>query len=127
MAHRLRERRKRDLVHNRRCQCDKSEGRLINEASILTNEEFKEAIDNRATRIACYHYESHSKNFFSAQTASDIVSYFEQTLGYNGGELGDSSASPLAADNIVFFWREALNFAATLSMILFLFPLTALF
>ena len=99
---------------------------LINEASILTNEEFKEAIDNRATRIACYHYESHSKNFFSAQTASDIVSYFEQTLGYNGGELGDSSASPLAADNIVFFWREALNFAATLSMILFLFPLTAL-
>lgn len=99
---------------------------LINEASILTNEDFKEAIDNRATRIACYHYESHSKNFFSAQTASDIVSYFEQTLGYNGGELGDSSASPLAADNIVFFWREALNFAATLSMILFLFPLTAL-
>mgnify|MGYP001777320383 FL=1 len=99
---------------------------LINEASILTNDDFREAVDNRATRIACYHYESHSKNFFSAQTASDIVSYFEQTLGYNGGELGDSSATPLASDNIVFFWREAFNFAATLSMICFLFPLTAL-
>ena len=99
---------------------------LINEASILTNDDFREAVDNRSTRIACYHYESHSKNFFSAQTASDIVSYFEQTLGYNGGELGDSSATPLASDNIVFFWREAFNFAATLSMICFLFPLTAL-
>ena len=99
---------------------------LINEASILTNDDFREAVDNRATRIACYHYESHSKNFFSAQTASDIVSYFEQTLGYNGGELGDSSATPLASDNIVFFWLEAFNFAATLSMICFLFPLTAL-
>ena len=99
---------------------------LINEASILTNDDFREAVDNRATRIACYHYESHSKIFFSAQTASDIVSYFEQTLGYNGGELGDSSATPLASDNIVFFWREAFNFAATLSMICFLFPLTAL-
>ena len=99
---------------------------LINEVSILTNDDFREAVDNRATRIACYHYESHSKNFFSAQTASDIVSYFEQTLGYNGGELGDSSATPLASDNIVFFWREAFNFAATLSMICFLFPLTAL-
>ena len=99
---------------------------LINEASILTNDDFREAVDNRATRIACYHYESHSKNFFSAQTASDIVSYFEQTLGYNGGELGDSSATPLGSDNIQLFWRVAFNFAATLSMICFLFPLTAL-
>ncbi len=96
------------------------------DVSVLDNEQFQEAIDNRTTRVACYNYETHSKNFFSEQTTSDVVKYFEQTLGYNGGELGSSEADPVDSGSIVFIWREIFNFIAMIGMVCMLFPLAGI-
>ena len=95
--------------------------------SVLENEELQEALDNRQVRLVSFNVETHSKEFFSTATAQDIVKYFEQTLLYNGGELGASDASPVDASSIIFFAREAFNFIAMLAMFAMLVSLAGIF
>ena len=90
----------------------------IYETSVTDNVQLQEAIDNRSTRIVSFNAETHSKNFFSTQTTADVVKYFEQTLGYNCGELSDPTTTPLDVNNSVFMWREYLNTFAMLSMVM---------
>lgn len=85
--------------------------------SVLDSADLKAAIDSKSTRVLSYNVETHSKNFFSGLTTEDIVQYFEQTLSYNGGELGSPEASPVAASSTIFFWREIFNFIALLAMV----------
>lgn len=94
--------------------------------SVLENEQLQSSLKEHTTRLVSFNVETHSKEFFSKDTTQDIVKYFEQTLSYNGGELGASDAHPVDAHNIVFFMREALNFTAMLAMLAMLIPLTGL-
>ena len=87
------------------------------EVSILDNAAMQEAVQNRTTRLYNQNRETHSKNFFSNYTTSDVCKYFEQTLLYNGGELGDSNAKPVPANNMIFMWREGMNLLAMISMV----------
>ena len=98
----------------------------ISEVSAVDNEAFQAALENRTLRSFQINAETHSKNFFSAATTSDVVKFFEQTLGYNNGELGAADANPIDAESSVFMWREVFNFLAMLSMIGMLFPLAAI-
>lgn len=86
--------------------------------SVVSNEALKTAIDNRDTRVITFTPETHSKNFFSKETAGAVAKYFEQTMGYNCGNLADAETKPLDISNSVFMWREYLNTAAMISMIL---------
>ena len=90
----------------------------IYETSVVDNEQLKQAIDDRTTRIVSFNRETHSKNFFSTQTTADVVKYFEQTLGYNCGELSDPATVPLDVNNSVFMWREYMNTFAMIAMVL---------
>lgn len=87
------------------------------EVSVLDNAELKAAIDNRSTRLICFNPETHSKNFFSIRTTSDMLRYFEQTLAYNGGELGSADANPVDTGSVIFVWREMFNLIAMLAMV----------
>jgi len=89
----------------------------IETASVLDSAELKEAVENRCVRMFTLNKETHSKNFFSAATTSDLVKFFEQTLGYNGGELGSADAAPIDAYNSVFMWSELFNLFAMLFMV----------
>lgn len=98
----------------------------IYDLSADSNTDLQDAIENRSTRIICLHPETHSKNFFSVQTARYIVKYFEQVFQYNGGELGAEGASPVDTQSVIFLWREGLNFVAAMAMIAMLAPLAGL-
>ena len=98
----------------------------ITKANITSNEALKTAIEQRATRIVCFNKETHSRNFFSSATTGDVVRYFEQTLGYNCGELTNSSTQPLDAYKSIFVWRELCNGVAMIAMLIMLLPLAVL-
>lgn len=99
---------------------------LIFETSITDNAELKEAIDNRNARVFNFIKETHSKNFYSAQAAKYAVRYIEQTLGYNGGNFGAAEAEPVAAEHIIYLWRELFNLTAMLAMAVMLVPVVGL-
>ncbi len=94
--------------------------------SAVGNAAFQQAVENRTLRSFQLNKETHSKNFFSNEAARDAVNYFEQTLFYNNGELGDPSASPVDAENTIFMVREGFNFLAMLAMVCMLFPLAGM-
>lgn len=89
--------------------------------------ELKSAFENREARCFVMHSkETHSKNFFSVKTTSDVVRYVTESLGYNNGDLGAADAAPLAHDNIIFGWREFFSMVAMFGMFVMLFALAAL-
>lgn len=98
----------------------------FDEISVLSNEALSEAVDNRATRICLINPETHSKNFFSNMTTSDVVKYFEQTLKYNGGELGASDAKPIDTSSNIWYWRAIFNGIAMISMLAMIFPIVGI-
>jgi len=81
-----------------------------------SSQALRDAAQNRTARVWLINPETHSQNFFSAAMASDTVKYFEQTLGYNRGEMTGSN-NALSDSSVIFFWRELFNFLAMLSMI----------
>lgn len=96
------------------------------EVSAVDDKAFQDAINNRATRLYNQNRETHSKNFFSNQTTADVVKYFEQTLGYNGGELGASNSRPIASTNLIFMVREGFNLLAMISVVCMLIALASM-
>jgi hypothetical protein len=93
---------------------------------VTKDSRLKDAVYNRMTRIVSFNAETHARNVFSVSTATDVVKYFEQTLGYNRGDLGAGSTVPLDARSIVYLWRELFNGIAMLAMIAMLFPVAGL-
>ena len=87
------------------------------ELSVAEDEALSTAIDNRTARVCMLNPESHSKNFFSVDSASDMVKYLEQTLNYNCGDLTSATTVPLSSSNIIFMARELLNFGAMIFMV----------
>lgn len=94
--------------------------------SVATNSALLDAVNARQARFVTYNPETHSKNFLSVQTTSDIVRYCEQTLKYNCGELTDAATQPIDAYDSIFMWREIFNFLAMCAMLGMLVPLAAL-
>lgn len=94
----------------------------FNAIDISDSEDLQKAIKSRTTRLIVLNPETHSKEFFSTQTAAEVSRYFEQVFAYNGGELGDASASPIPAAKTKFVARELLNAVAMFGMIALLFP-----
>lgn len=92
----------------------------------LNSPELKEALDNGNVRMIALNPETHSKNFFSIQTAAEVISYFEAVFSYNNGELTDPATVPIPANNTRFVWREILNAIAMLGMVGLLMPMAAL-
>ena len=84
--------------------------------SVADNAALSDAVADRTARVCMLNPETHSKNLFSRDTASDMVRYFEQTLSYNRGDLADPDTVPLDASNILFQWRELLNCAGMIFM-----------
>lgn len=84
------------------------------------------AVENRSARMCILNPETHSKNFFSIRTTSDVVLFFEQTLEYNGGDIFDAAAKPVPASSSMWVWRAVFNCIAMFSMILLVFPLIGL-
>lgn len=76
-----------------------------------------EAIDGRSARVLLTNVETHSKNFFSVQTATDVVRYVEQGLSYNVNDTRTANS---------FVLRAILNCIAMLAMIAMIGPLVAL-
>lgn len=94
--------------------------------SVSSNTALLDAVNNRQARFVTYNRETHSKNFLSVQTTSDIVRFCEQTLKYNCGDLESPGTRPIDAFNSIFAWREAFNFLAMCAMIAMLAPLAGL-
>lgn len=99
---------------------------MLFETSVRDNEELKNGIENRAARVFNFFDETHSKNFFSVQSAEHSVEFITETLGYNGGELGESNSKPVDSGNIIYIWREILTLIAMLAMVAMLFPVVGL-
>lgn len=91
--------------------------------SVVSDESLKAAVANRVARMCKLNPETHSKNFFSIMTTTDVTKFFEQTLEYNCGDIYDSATTPLDASDNVWYWRAILNCIAMLSMVMLIFPL----
>lgn len=98
----------------------------IFDINIADSPQLQQAVQDRATRIVSFNPETHSKNFFSNATTTDVVKFFEQTLSYNCGELTAASTLPVDAHNIMFMWRALFNGIAMTAMLAMLIPLAGL-
>lgn len=94
--------------------------------SVASDKTLEQAIEERKARIFFMPNETHSENFFSPETTGYVVKFFEQTLGYNNGNLSDANTVPLSYTNTIFVAREWLNAFAMIFMLLMLFPLASM-
>ena len=94
--------------------------------SVATNTALAEAVDKRQARFVAFNVETHSKNFFSVATTSDVVEFCTQTLKYNRGDLENAQTAPLDAKSSVFVWREICNFLAMCAMVGMMAPLAGI-
>lgn len=94
--------------------------------SVTENAALADATANRTVRMCTLNPETHSKNFFSVQTTGDTIKFFEQTFGYNRGDLYVGTTQPLDAYAHVWEWRAVLNCIAMFAMIFLAFPIIAL-
>ncbi len=85
--------------------------------SVANDQTLLDAADQRTIRVCVQNPETHSKNFFSRASTTDMIHYMEETLNYNRGDLTDASTVPLDAFNTVFMWRELLNGIAMVLMV----------
>lgn len=97
----------------------------ITQTSIADNEALRAAIESRTARIVCFNPEIHATNQISLRSVSDATRYFEQTLGYNNGELL-GGAQPINAYSTICFWHEVFNGLAMFCMVFMLVPIAVL-
>jgi len=98
----------------------------LGDTSVVDNTALAEAVENRAARVVAYNASTHSQEYFTEFTSSEVVRVFEQTLGYNGGDLGSEGASPVNASSGIYKWRAYLNGIAMFAMMASMLPLAML-
>ena len=85
--------------------------------SIVNNAALKTAIEMRAARVYIAPERiTHSREFLSNSTVTDLIQFTQQALDYNNGPLTGTN-SALAPHNIIWISREFCNFFAMLAMI----------
>jgi len=87
--------------------------------SVAADDELAKSIENRSSRMfyATNIKMTHSKELFSNEINTTIVKYFEQTLGYNRGNLTDSNTNPLDASSNIWYWQSIFNLISMIAMV----------
>jgi len=93
--------------------------------SVADSPALAEAIENRRARFLTMPVETHSRNMLSIDSTSAAVEYFEQTLGYNCGELANG-ATGIDSRNMIFMLREIFSLISMLAMLVCLIPFAGL-
>ena len=89
------------------------------ENSITTDDGLANSIENRSSRLF-YVTDikmTHAKELLSNEVNTAISKYFEQTLGYNRGNLADSNTTPLDTSSNIWYWQSVFNLIGLVSMI----------
>lgn len=87
------------------------------EASAADSAELKAAFDARTSRvIALASKETHSRDFLSTKMTTLISKFFEQTLGFNNGDLGAADSKPIDARSNSWYWRQICNCISMFAM-----------
>ena len=91
------------------------------ETSVSKNTSLREAFDNRSIYYTYNPHTHHNGNLWSPAAISRTMEFFTQALGYNNGNLADSSTQPISCTKL-FSGYLALIFStlATLSLLGFL-------
>ncbi|WP_455436198.1 alpha/beta hydrolase [Hungatella hathewayi] len=93
-----------------------TQGMLYDEP-LTSNVKLEEAINEKSVWIySMAGEETHAGNLISGTTCSSILQVLQQTLNYNNGELTDPDTKPINVKNLIFWYREILNFIALLAM-----------
>jgi len=89
------------------------------ENSVVTDEELAKSIENRSSRMfyVTNIKMTHAKELLSNEVNTSIVKYFEQTLGYNRGNLMDSITNPLDASSNIWYWQAIFNLVSLIAMV----------
>jgi len=89
------------------------------ENSVVTDEELARSIENRSSRMfyVTNIKMTHAKELLSNEVNTSIVKYFEQTLGYNRGNLTDSNTNPLDASSNIWYWQSIFNLISMIAMV----------
>jgi len=86
--------------------------------SVVNNSTLASAIQNRVARVLCEPVlnTTHTGICLSTGLFAQQAKFFEQTLGYNRGELGSSTAKQLGSNDTLGIWREVCNGLAMFCM-----------
>lgn len=85
-------------------------------SNYYTDEAFVTATNQRALRVFTLNPETHSKNFFSLASATDVARFFTNVFQYNNGEVTASNSGIDVTSNI-WQYRAILNCLSMFSMI----------
>ncbi len=88
-------------------------------SSVTEDEALALAIENGTARVLCQPVENvtHTGICLSTGLFSQQTKFFEQTLGYNRGDLGAEGTTPLDAGETYGIWREICNGLAMICMV----------
>ncbi|MCR4998587.1 MAG: hypothetical protein K6A05_01960 [Lachnospiraceae bacterium] len=89
--------------------------------TIGSDSEIAAAIEARDLRMTLLTRETHSKNFFSKNTTSMVIDFFNQTLDNHADMVKTSTGS------LHFMSREFMNFLAMIAMLAMIIPVAGLF
>jgi hypothetical protein len=98
----------------------------ISSTSVKSSHALANAIENRKARVFFMPPVHHSQDFFSPSVAKYTVKFFEQTLGWNNGNLGDLAARPVDASSSIFMLREVLNGLSCVVLLIALYALATI-
>ncbi len=85
----------------------------------------QDAVNARTLRMVTMPVETHSRNMLSKNSTSDAIRFFEQTLGYNCGNLSEG-ATGISYTNTIFMWREILGLISIIALLCAFVPFCAL-
>lgn len=95
--------------------------------SVANDKNLAAAADNRSLRLLYISpKDTHSQETFSPAMSTAITKYFEQTLGYNRGNLSSASTVPLDAKSNIWPWRTVCNSISLFAMLGMLMALCSL-
>ena len=94
-------------------------------SDVRNDSNFQQAIDNRTLRMVTMPRETHGRNMLSTASTQDAIKYFEQTLGYNCGNLSEN-ANGISYTNTIFIWREILGLISIIALLCAFIPFCAL-
>ena len=85
-------------------------------ANYYGDEAFSDAVSQRMLRSITFNPETHSKNFFSLASSTDVSRFFTNVFQYNCGELSTAAGGIDVTQN-VWQYRAVLNCLAMFAMI----------
>lgn len=94
-------------------------------SDVRTDSALKDAVANRSLRFVTMPVETHSRNMLSVPSTQAAIKYFEQTLGYNCGNLSEG-ATGIDYTNTVFMVREIMGLICIIALMMAMIPFCAI-